>query len=70
MPGEKTQVVQKLRPKYSLYLLLEIAQLHRATFCYHLKRMQQADKYAQAKEEIAAIYRKTRDGISACRAGL
>lgn len=36
-------------------LLLEIAQLPRATFYYHLKRMQKADKYAQEKTEIAAI---------------
>src|SRR5699024_11926316 len=28
-PGEKAQVVQKLRPKYALSLLLEIAQLPR-----------------------------------------
>lgn len=37
-------------------LLLEIAQLPRATFYYHLKRMQRADKYAEAKEEITSIY--------------
>ena len=41
-------------------LLLEIAQLSRATFYYHLKRMQGTDKYAQAKEEIAAIHHKNK----------
>lgn len=38
---------------YSLSLLLEIAQPPLSTFYYHLKRLQNADKYAQAKEEIA-----------------
>ena len=59
-PGEKAQVVQKLRPKYALSLLLEIAQLPRATFYYHLKRMQKADKYAQEKAEISAIYHENK----------
>lgn len=54
------QVVQKLRPKYPLSLLLEIAQLPRATFYYHQKRMQKADKYAQEKEEIITIYHENK----------
>ena len=37
----KAQVVQKLRQRHSLDILLSIAQLPRATFYYHLKRMQQ-----------------------------
>ena len=37
-------------------ILLSIAQLPRATFYYHLKQMQKADKYASVKEEITAIY--------------
>ena len=41
-------------------LLLEIAQLPRATFYYHLKRMQKADKYAGVKAEIAAIYHENK----------
>ena len=41
-------------------LLLEIAQLPRATFYYHLKRMQKADKYAQEKAEISAIYHENK----------
>ena len=41
-------------------LLLEIAQPPRATFYYHLKRMQKADKYAQEKAEIAAIYHENK----------
>ena len=50
------QVVQKLRQRHSLDILLSIAQLPRATFYYHLKQMQKDDKYASVKEEIAAIY--------------
>ena len=53
-------MIQTLRPKYALSLLLEIAQLPRATFYYHLKRMQKADKYAQEKAEIAAIYHENK----------
>ena len=45
-PGEKAQVLQQLRPKYALSVFLEIAQLPRTTFYYHLKRIQKADKYA------------------------
>ena len=57
---QKTLVVQKLRHKHSLDVLLSIAQLPRATFCYHLKQMQKADKYASVKEEITAIYHENR----------
>ena len=52
---KKTLVVQKLRQKHALSILLSIAQLPRATFYYHLKQMQKDDKYASVKEEIAAI---------------
>ena len=41
-------------------LLLEIAQLPRATYYYYLKRMQRAEKYAQEKAEIAAIYHESK----------
>ena len=41
-------------------LLLEIAQLPRATFYYHLKRMKKADKYAEAKAEIGSIYHENK----------
>ena len=53
-------MVQQLRLKYPLSLLLEIAQLPRATFYYHLKRMQKADKYAEAKAEISFIYQENK----------
>ena len=59
-PAQKTLVVQKLRQKHALSILLSIAQLPRATFYYHLKQMQREDKYASVKEEIAAIYHENR----------
>ena len=54
------QVVQKLRQRHSLDILLSIAQLPRATFYYHLKRMNRADKYEAAKAEITAIYHENK----------
>ena len=59
-PAQKTLVVQKLRQKNALNILLSIAQLPRATFYYHLKRMDRADKYKSVKEEITAIYHENK----------
>ncbi len=59
-PAQKTQVVQKLRQKHALSILLSIAQLPRATFYYHLKRMNSADKYKAVKAEITAIYHENK----------
>ena len=41
-------------------MLLDIAQLPRATFYYHLKQMKKTDKYASVKEEITAIYHENK----------
>ena len=54
------QVVQKLRQRHSLDILLSIAQLPRATFYYHLNRMNSADKYKAVKAEITAIYHENK----------
>ena len=43
-----------------LGLLLTIAQLPRATFYYHLKRMRVPDKYKEVKAEIVAIYHENK----------
>ena len=53
-------VVQKLRQKYSLEILLSVAQLPRATFYYHLKKQKQADKYEASKAEIKAIFHENK----------
>ena len=52
--------IQELRLEYPLAMLLEIAQLPRATFYYHLKRSENPDKYDSAKEEITAIYHENK----------
>ena len=57
---KKTLVVQKLRQKHALNILLSIAQLPRATFYYHLKRINSADKYKAVKAEITAIYHENK----------
>ena len=48
--------IQELRREHPLAMLLEIAQLPRATFYYHLKAQSRGDKYAVVKEEVTAIY--------------
>ena len=53
-------VIQELRLEYPLAMLLEIAQLPRATFYYHLKQSKNPDKYESAKEEITAIYHENK----------
>ena len=49
-------VIQELRQEHNLTMLLEIAQLPRATFYYHAKRMKQEDKYADIKTKITEIF--------------
>ena len=53
-------MIQILRQEFSLAILLDIAQLPRATFYYHLKRMKGVDKYESAKQEITAIYHENK----------
>ena len=51
-------MIQELRREHNLTILLEIAQLPKATFYYHRKN--KADKYAQAKAEITAIFHENK----------
>ncbi len=53
-------MIRKLRREFPLAILLEIAQLPRATFYYHLKRQNKPDKYEVAKAEITAIYHENK----------
>lgn len=53
-------MIQKLRREFSLAVLLEIAQLPRATFYYHLRRQNKPDKYVVAKAEIIVIYHENK----------
>ena len=53
-------MIQELRREHDLAILLEIAQLPKATFYYHRKNQAKQDKYAQAKAEITAIFHENK----------
>ena len=53
-------MIQELRREHDLAMLLEIAQLPKATFYYHRKDQDKQDKYAQAKAEITAIFHENK----------
>ena len=53
-------MIQELRREHDLKILLEIAQLPKATFYYHRKNENKEDKYAQAKAEITAIFHENK----------
>ena len=44
-------MIQELRPEFGLAILLEVSGMARATFYYHIKRLQKVDKYAEIKEQ-------------------
>ena len=54
-------MIQKLRQDFGLELPLDIAQLPRTTYYYHVKRQTAPDKYLSAKTGIAAIYNMNKD---------
>ena len=53
-------MIQELRREHDLIILLEIAQLPKATFYYHRKNQAKQDKYANAKAEITAIFHENK----------
>ena len=53
-------MIQELRREHDLTTLLEIAQLPRATYYYHINNQDKQDKYAQAKAEITAIFHENK----------
>ena len=53
-------MIQGLRREHDLTILLEIAQLPKATFYYHCRNLKKVDKYAQAKAEITAIFHENK----------
>ena len=53
-------MIQELRREHDLAILLEIAQLPKATFYYHCKNQKKVDKYAHAKAEITAIFHENK----------
>ena len=53
-------MIQELRREHDLAMLLEIAQLPRATFYYHRKNQNKQDKYTQATAEITVIFHENK----------
>lgn len=51
----------KRRAKYSLFLLLTVAQLPCSAFYYRVKKMCRVDKYANVKTELAVTYRENKE---------
>lgn len=49
-------MVQGLRQRHPLSLLLHVAKLSRSTFYYQVKAQRAADKYAELKARIGAVY--------------
>ena len=45
-----------LRQKHKLNVLLDVAEISRATYYYHLKRQSAQDKYSEIKEQIKLIH--------------
>ncbi|WP_290657030.1 IS3 family transposase [Anaerovibrio sp.] len=53
---ERAKVIDELRHKYSLKLILGFDGMSRSTFYYQLKRMKKPDHYQELKEEIIQIF--------------
>ena len=53
-------VIQELRQRYPLALVLDIAQIPRSTFYYYNGKHRKQDKYARAKTEISIIYHENK----------
>lgn len=53
-------MIWELRHKHKISLLLEVSELARATYYYHLKRRATPEKYGEVKEQITTIYHEHR----------
>ena len=57
---QKAQVIWELRQKHKLALLLEVAELARSTYYYHVSRFKAADKYREVEKQITNIFHENR----------
>lgn len=56
---EKVKIVEELRTKYSLSILLDITRMASSVYYYHLKAMRQTiNKYEEVEKEIELLYVK------------
>ena len=53
-------MIQELRREHDLTILLEVAQLPKATYYYHRKKQNSVDKYALVKTEIQTIFHENK----------
>ena len=53
-------MIWELRHEHKLELLLRAAQLPRATYYYHVKRMKSENKYAEVEEQLTNIFHENR----------
>ena len=53
-------MIQELRREHDLAILLEIAQLPKATYYYHRRKRESVDKYTQVKAEIQSIFHENK----------
>lgn len=65
MPKQKTLAVQKLRQKYSLEILLSVAQLPRATFYYSFKENKRRQiNMNLLKQKSKQFFMKTKEDMA------
>jgi transposase InsO family protein len=55
--------VTELRQKHKLAVLLDVAELSRATYYYHFKRQADQDKYGDIKEQIILIFTENKGRV-------
>ncbi|HCD4422336.1 TPA: IS3 family transposase, partial [Klebsiella pneumoniae] len=53
---DRVRIIDELRQHYPFDQLLQIAQIPRSTFYYHLKALKSPDKYEEIKSRIIEIY--------------
>ncbi|MDU4618738.1 MAG: IS3 family transposase [Staphylococcus epidermidis] len=53
---DRVRIIDELRQHYPFDQLLQIAQIPRSTFYYHLKALKSSDKYEEIKSRIIEIY--------------
>ena len=61
---EKTKIIADLRQNYKLTLLLEIANLPRSIFYYHLNRLSKPDKYEQIRTQYKKFMRVVKEDMA------